>query len=200
MMPENQPLTDQLNWVPVEVEPQTTVGVAAPEDLLFEKPDAIQAKYELNEAPLNTVATTKKQSAHEAGTIAAKKFVDAVKAGADPEEAAKEMGIPPDLWNKVKGQVSHKLSMFHFGPALRRELVRARLNEILLMGDYDQSMKAAAQIAKDPSVGLENTVTGGQTIQIGALKQILEAVRSESPKLLGDGREKSLDIVDVHDG
>lgn len=138
--------------------------------------------------------------------IKAKRFLELIEGGGLKDwEAARKMGTTlrqihqdlPDIRTKVK-QLLEKNS---FNSAVRKEMVRAALNHIL-MENVDGNLKqqkvaisAAKEIAKDPDVGLNVPPSViGVTIDMTALGKL----RSDLEPI--PGLEKILDVSPENEG
>ncbi len=86
-------------------------------------------------------------------------FAERLSAGIAPRDAARDVGLT--LGNltadpATKALVQQLIAAFRLPAAVRRELVRAKLNEVLLTASKTGDVIAAARaIGADPEVGLE---------------------------------------------
>ena len=104
--------------------------------------------------------------------------------GAPLEEAAKSRGLSSQIVSRdplMHSMLSKLLKTFYLPGHIRREVVRARLNQILLSDDDRAALAAAKQISEDPEVGIR--ASGSQTVNIGIfspeVSALIESIASD---------------------
>lgn len=112
------------------------------------------------------------------------KFMQLIQQGVEPEEATRTTGlnrlnIPPR--ELVKVFTESTLGNYYMNDAVRRQLVKASANKILIdsmmKGDSDTALKAIKQISSDPDVGLTAAPQPVVNININEAKEALDAVK-----------------------
>lgn len=114
----------------------------------------------------------KEIAAHES---VARQVADLLKAGIGIHEAEKQAHVQV-TGPKANQQVRERLEQilkYEMPADERRRTVRARLNEVLIEGDFDQAVKAAKLIADDPEVNISQQPPG-VSVQIDFSKATLE--------------------------
>lgn len=88
-------------------------------------------------------------------------FLELVEAGEKPSIAAKELGSNLREMKRdplVQERLERVVQDFKLTAQERKELLRARLNEIMLAGKDSDAIAAAKLVAEDPEVGLRGGV------------------------------------------
>ncbi len=132
-----------------------------------------------------------------------KRFLEMVEAGEKPGAAAKRLGTTVTQIMEEQGvrpAVKALLEQFGFNNAVRKEMVRAALNKIM-MENVDSGTKgqklaiaAAKEIAKDPDVGLNAPPsTIGVQIDMTAFAKLARNVEPlEGLENLLEGRQENI--------
>lgn len=108
-----------------------------------------------------TVAVNPSDDIRTVGRIRAQKVAELIQAGATTDEAAaavnatvRQLARDPD----VTAACEKLIADFTFSASKRKELLRARMNAVLLNGDDRDAINAAKVIAADPEVSLGSQV------------------------------------------
>ena len=94
----------------------------------------------------------------------ARQVADLMKQGLSVPAIEKEMHLTLEGPNRnmAISEKLQKILVYEMNPDMRKRAVKARLNQVLIEGDFDQAVKAAKEIANDPEVGLAPQQSGTQ--------------------------------------
>lgn len=118
-------------------------------------------------------------------TAKAKKFLDLVRKGVTPGDAAKKVGMSLAQLRrtKVKKRIEDLTIAYHLPDEIRKLLVKNGLNRLFMMnlGKKDVAnqkllLDTIKQMASDPDVGLQSNQQVGIQINLGELGELLKNV------------------------
>lgn len=126
-----------------------------------------------DDGPAEIVAHDFDEAVKDASTEIAKSFTDLIVAGTAPETAARE--VTGDSLEKMKAnpvirqKVQELIRDYKLPAGVRREVVRARLNQAILEAKSVRDIaQVAGVIASDPEVGLK---TEAPLVQVGVVSE-----------------------------
>ena len=135
---------------------------------------------ELSNTPVEGLRVIVNTSPASEGVMRAERFVDLVKHGEDPKEAAKKVGTG---FETIKGRehffetVSKLLGTFELDAAVQKKMVEAGLNKLFIesVGSKNaEDRKIALATAKQIGQNLGISPSDGVTIDLGGLADVIK--------------------------
>lgn len=144
--------------------------------------DTVEHELPVTDGDLQIESTTKVDK-----NFKVKRFLEMVEGGKKPWDAAKQMGTTCDTLYKqagIKAAVKKLIEANTLPAGIRKEMVRASLNQILMQNldnpkGHKLALGAAKLISQDPDVGLNIPPTSvSVNIDVGKLNQIFENTKT----------------------
>jgi hypothetical protein len=114
-------------------------------------------------------------------------FIELVKSGTSPTEAARELGTSLKELKRdplVLAAAKQLVQSYRFTAAERKELVQATRNKILLTGTNQEALAAAKQIGEESDMGMSQG-SPQTTVNIGIFSQDAQDIFSRLPDMPG---------------
>jgi hypothetical protein len=114
-------------------------------------------------------------------------FIELVKSGTSPTEAARELGTSLKELKRdplVLAAAKELVQSYRFTAAERKELVQATRNKILLTGTNQEALAAAKQIGEESDMGMSQG-SPQTTVNIGIFSQDAQDIFSRLPDVPG---------------
>lgn len=115
-------------------------------------------------------------------------FLECLKDGMSKSEAAEAIGVPLKELTRdpiVMEMAKDLVRRYKFSAQERRELARAKLNQILLEGEDRFALQAAKQIGEDHEVGIAARGVSVGTMNVGVFGKEASEVLASVPKIDG---------------
>jgi hypothetical protein len=123
-------------------------------------PEDLTVKIETDAVAVE-IPSPKKADIKTVSKVRAVKFVELVKAGESPQEAAKQVHTSLARLERdpeVQAMCETLIAQYTLPAETRKKLVRARLNKVVAEGNDKEAVAAAKLVSADPEVGITTQI------------------------------------------
>lgn len=134
--------------------------------------------------------------------VQAKQFVKSLEAGAEPEDAAREMGLSLHIIKnrpEMEVAIQKLMDKAHFSAEIKKAVVKAGLFKTFMQGQQEGAdlievklgLEAAKLMMQDPELGMQEAPPVAVEVNLGPLQEVADKLERENESRRNDPELKT---------